>query len=72
MNLSALSRVENLEVISLEAMKKAGLIKKTDVPVKILGQGEIKGKFTVQANAFSQKAQEKIQSAGGRVEVVKC
>lgn len=71
-NLSELSRVENLEVISLEAMKKAGLIRKTDVPVKILGQGEITGKLTVQANAFSKKAQEKIQSAGGRVEVVKC
>lgn len=71
-NLSSLSRVQGLEVISPEAMKEAGLIERADLPVKVLGQGEIKGKLTVQASAFSKKAREKIQLAGGRVEVVKC
>jgi large subunit ribosomal protein L15 len=43
-----------------------------DLPVKILGDGEIKGTALVKANAFSKKAKEKIEAAGGKIEVVKC
>lgn len=71
-NLSGLSRIDKTEVISPQAMKEAGLIKKADLPVKILGQGELQGAVTVQASAFSKKAQEKIRAAGGKIEVIRC
>jgi large subunit ribosomal protein L15 len=71
-NLSDLSRISGIQVISPQAMKEAGLIKKADVPVKILGQGDLRNAVTVQASAFSKKAQEKIQAAGGKIEVVRC
>jgi large subunit ribosomal protein L15 len=77
-NLSALSRAlqkseasaEN--VISPERLREMGLIGKADLPVKILGDGEMKGTALIKANAFSQKAKEKIEAAGGKVEVIKC
>jgi large subunit ribosomal protein L15 len=71
-NLTDLSRVGAQEVISPLAMKETGLIKKIKLPVKILGQGEIAGAVTVQANAFSKKAKEKIEAAGGKIEVIRC
>jgi large subunit ribosomal protein L15 len=71
-NLSDLSRVAGSEVISPQAMEEAGLIKKAELPVKVLGGGEVKARLTVRANAFSKKALEKIESAGGKVEVIKC
>ena len=77
-NLSALSKaMEKSEasaenVISPQRMREMGLISKADRPVKILGDGEMKGTALVQANAFSQKAKEKIEAAGGKIEVVKC
>ena len=77
-NLSSLSRAlgageasaENL--VSPQRLKEMGLIKKADLPVKVLGDGEIKGAVLVQANAFSKKAKEKIEAAGGKIEVIKC
>lgn len=77
-NLSPLSKLASRsgefakDVISPKIMKEAGLIKKTDIPVKILGEGEISGAVTVQANAFSKKAKEKIEAAGGKIEVIRC
>ena len=77
-NLSALSKaLEKSEasaekVISPQKLRELGLISRADRPVKILGDGEMKGTALVQANAFSQKAKEKIEAAGGKVEVVKC
>lgn len=77
-NLSALSRalgrseVSAEDVVSPQRLEEMGLIKKADLPVKILGDGEIKGPALVQANAFSKKAKEKIEAAGGKIEVVKC
>ena len=47
-----------------------GLINQTD-SVKILGNGEIKGKFTFKVNAVSEKAKAAIEAAGGSVEIVK-
>jgi large subunit ribosomal protein L15 len=70
--LSDLSRVAGAEVISPQNMKEVGLIKKAHQPVKILGQGDLKTGVTVQAHAFSRKAQEKIQAAGGKAEVIRC
>jgi large subunit ribosomal protein L15 len=60
------------EIISPQRMKKAGLIKNTNVPIKILGDGEITKAIVVQAHAFSKKAKEKIEAMGGKVEVLRC
>lgn len=77
-NLSALSKLASPsegsipEVISPQKMKESGLIKNTSLPVKILADGEISKAITVQANAFSPKAKEKIEAVGGRIEVIRC
>jgi len=55
--------------ITLEVLKDAGLAKR-GLPVKVLGDGELKSALTVQAHKFSKSAQEKIEKAGGKVEVV--
>ena len=59
------------EMITPALMKEKGLIKKIHVPVKILGDGEFNRAATIQANAFSQKAKEKIEAAGGKTKVIK-
>ena len=47
-----------------------GIIKNVQDGVKILGNGEITKKLTVQANKFSASAKEKIEAAGGKAEVI--
>ncbi len=56
-------------VVTAEMLKDAGLIKKTSNGVKILGDGELTKKLTVQAAKFSKSAQEKIETLGGKAEV---
>ena len=65
-NLSKLERIGKKE-ITLQAMVKAGLIKKESQLVKILGFGEIKEAKTVHGHRCSQAAQKKIEDAGGKV-----
>jgi len=55
--------------VTPEVLRKAGVVK-TKLPVKILGDGELKAAITVQAHKFSRSAQEKITKAGGKVEVL--
>lgn len=68
-NVSDLARIKESEVTS-ESLRAAGLIKKMDVPVKVLGNGAIETAVTVKANAFSKSAVTKIEAAGGKAEVV--
>ncbi len=56
--------------IGVEELRVAGLVGKKEVPVKILGDGEIERAVTVRAHAFSKTAKEKIEAAGGNVEVL--
>lgn len=56
--------------VSAETLFENGLISRTD-KVKILGNGEIKSKFTFKVNAVSEKAKSAIEAAGGTVEIVK-
>jgi large subunit ribosomal protein L15 len=51
--------------VTPHTLKAHGLAKRKDVPVKILGRGEIKKKLNVTAHAFSASAREKIEAAGG-------
>ena len=66
---SDLDRFEDGTVVDTAAMLKAGLIKKVNDGVKVLGNGEITKKLTVEAAAFTASAKEKIEKAGGKVEV---
>ena len=69
-NVSALERFENDSVVSIETLLEAGVVKNTRDGVKILGNGELTKKLTVQANAFSAGAVEKIEALGGKAEVI--
>ncbi len=61
---------EDGATVTVDALIEKGIIKKTMDGVKILGQGEITKKLTVQANAFSDSAKSKIEAAGGKAEVI--
>ena len=65
-----LNKFENGAVVDFEALKEAGLVKQVKDGVKVLGQGELKVALTVKANKFSKTAQEKIEAAGGKAEVI--
>ena len=69
-NVSALEVFENDSVVTIETLLEAGIIKNTADGVKILGNGELTKKLTVQANAFSAGAVEKIEALGGKAEVI--
>ena len=69
-NVSALERFENDTVVTVETLIEAGIVKNPRDGVKILGNGELTKKLTVQANAFSASAKEKIEALGGNAEVI--
>jgi len=72
-----LSQIQNLidkdllndNIVNAETLYQLGLIKKADVPIKILGNGEINKSLQFTANFFSKTAKEKIESAGGTATV---
>jgi large subunit ribosomal protein L15 len=61
---------EGYAEITPETLLEAGVIKNSDKAVAILGNGEIKSAMTVKAHRFSKSAKEKIEAAGGTVEVL--
>jgi large subunit ribosomal protein L15 len=69
-NLSDLDVFEAGAVIDLDTLVANGIIKKTFDGLKVLGNGEVTKAFTVKATKFSASAQEKIEAAGGKTEVV--
>ena len=68
-NVADLDRFEPGEVTP-QTLRDAGLVKKSHLPVKILGDGNIEKAFTVKANAFTKSAVKKIEDAGGKTEVI--
>lgn len=69
-NVSALERFENDTVVTVDTLIEAGIVKNPRDGVKILGNGELTKKLTVQTNAFSASAKEKIEALGGNAEVI--
>ena len=63
-------KFEDNAVVTIEALLEQGIIKKPRDGVKILGSGELTKKLTVQVNAFSEGAKEKIEALGGKAEVI--
>lgn len=64
------ARFENGAVIDLDALIDSGLVTKVLDGVKVLGNGELTKSFTVKADKFSESAKAKIESAGGKAEVL--
>ena len=70
-NVAALEKAyENGETVTIESLVEKGLVKKVLDGVKVLGNGDITKALTVQANAFSDSAKQKIEAAGGKTEVI--
>jgi large subunit ribosomal protein L15 len=69
-NLDTLNRFEAGTTVTPELLIETGVVKNQFDGIKILGNGEIEVKLTVQANKFSQTAVEKIEAAGGKTEVI--
>ena len=70
-NVSDLSRLEPGEVTAATLLE-AGLVSKKNVPVKLLANGSVDKAYSVKLQAFSRAAAEKVQAAGGKIEVVTC
>jgi large subunit ribosomal protein L15 len=68
-NLDVLAKVKE-DTINPALLLEKGIIKSKSVPVKILGNGELKVAKIIHAHAFSKKAQEKIKNTGGKIEVI--
>jgi large subunit ribosomal protein L15 len=69
-NLKDLNRFESSAVVDLQALKSVGLVRKAEGAVKILGKGTLDRPLTVKVNRISKSAKEKIESAGGKVELL--
>lgn len=72
-NLEDLNIFKDGDEITIGLMIEKGLIKKSDLPIKLLGRGELKIKpALVQAHAVSKTAREAVEKAGGKVEILPC
>lgn len=69
-NLSRLEVFDNDAIVSVDTLIETGIVSNPRDGVKILGNGEFTKKLTVQANAFSASAKEKIEALGGKAEVI--
>ncbi len=69
-NVESLNVFEDGTVVTPELLKETGLVKKELDGVKVLGNGELTKKLTVQANKFSASATTVIEQAGGKAEVI--
>jgi large subunit ribosomal protein L15 len=69
-NLKSLAAFEAGSEVGPELMVAAGLLKKVGEPVVVLGDGDLSVALTVRAHRFSESAKAKIESAGGRAEVL--
>jgi len=69
-NVSRLERFADGSVVDEKVLRDAGVVKGRWDGIKILGNGELHRKLTIQANAFSVEAKNKIEGAGGACEVL--
>jgi large subunit ribosomal protein L15 len=70
-NLEKLSKFKKDSTVTAQMLKAQGLIKDEDIPIKILGAGKITKALNVQAQAVSKQAKQKIEEAGGKIEIIK-
>lgn len=70
LNVSDLNKIEDGTTVTPALLKELGMVKQLKDGVKILGDGELSKKLTVQAQSFTKSAVEKIEAAGGKAEVI--
>jgi large subunit ribosomal protein L15 len=70
-NLRDLDRFDAGDVVTPESLVEKGLIKNTKTDIKLLGNGEVSKKLTIRVHAISASAREKIEAAGGTVELLR-
>ena len=71
LNVSRLNALKDGTIVNLDLLVKEGILTKPKNPLKILGNGKLEVKLTVQAAAFTTSAKKKIESAGGKIEELK-
>jgi len=69
-NIGSLGRFAAGETITPERLRESGLVRDRNLPVKILGEGDLQVAVSVRAHAFSRSARDKIAAAGGTAELV--
>ena len=69
-SVAALNKFDNGATIGKKELLESGVLSKCKYGVKILGNGDLSKKLTIQASAFSESAKQKIEAAGGKAEVV--
>ena len=69
LNVSDLEAFENDAVVTTEALAEKGIVRNGFDAIKVLGNGELTKKLTVEASVFSATAKEKIEAVGGKCEV---
>ena len=69
-NISDLEKFDNGVEVTPELLKEMGIVKDMKDGLKVLGNGELTKKLTVNANKFSKVAKEKIENAGGKAKVI--
>jgi len=69
-NLESLAKKFEGGEVSVVELYEARLVRSASLPVKLLGVGEVTKRFTVKVNAVSRSARQKIEAAGGKVEVI--
>ena len=70
-NLRDLDRFESGDVVTPESLVEKRLLKNTRIDVKLLGTGEVSKKLTIRVHAISASAREKIEAAGGTIELLR-
>ena len=69
-NVSALNVFEDGSVVDAQSLVQKGIIKKANLPVKVLANGKLEKKLDVKLNAYSASAAQKIEALGGKAEVI--
>lgn len=69
-NLDQLNNFEDGSEVSLDILLDAGIVKKVNSGLKVLGEGTLEKNLTVKAHKFSKSAKEAIEKAGGKAEVL--
>ena len=69
LNVSRLNALKDGTIVNLDLLVKEGILTKPKNPLKILGNGKLEVKLTVQAAAFTKSAKEKIEEVGGKCEL---
>jgi large subunit ribosomal protein L15 len=64
------ARFDDGAEVTPDSLRGAGLATRRDVPVKVLGQGDLSKALTVHAHGFSKSAREKIEAAGGTCQLI--